>query len=148
MGPDGAGEGERYLGSVEVTTDSQGQAIFDVPFTPPADKPIVTATATDPQGNTSEISAGRQATVQVPTQSLRLVPAQPLILSPTAGDGIVLQYPDAGPIDSSWNLNLSVAAGTLLFSTTAGPGRLGRWDRDAALSGDRSPALERGRWMA
>ena len=34
-----------------------GQAVFDVPFTPPAGLPIVTATATDPQGNTSEVSA-------------------------------------------------------------------------------------------
>ena len=34
--PGGAGEAEDYLGSLEVTTDSQGQAFFDVPFTPPA----------------------------------------------------------------------------------------------------------------
>jgi hypothetical protein len=31
---------------VEIRTDGNGQAVFDVPFTPPADKPIITATAT------------------------------------------------------------------------------------------------------
>ena len=55
--PGGAGQAEDYLGSLEVTTDSQGQAVFDVPFTPPAGLPVVTATATDPEGNTSEVSA-------------------------------------------------------------------------------------------
>ena len=47
-------------GSLEVTTDGQGQAVFAVPFTPPAGLPIITATATDPQGNTSEVSALRR----------------------------------------------------------------------------------------
>ena len=47
--PGGAGQAEVDLGSLEVTTDSQGQAVFDIPFTPPGDKPLVTGTATDPQ---------------------------------------------------------------------------------------------------
>ena len=64
--PNGGGKAEDFLGSLEVTTDSEGQAIFNVPFTPPADLPLVTATATDPDGNTSEISAVRQATLVVP----------------------------------------------------------------------------------
>ena len=42
-----------------ITTDSQGQAVFDVPFSAPADLPYLTATATDPVGNTSEVSALR-----------------------------------------------------------------------------------------
>ena len=54
-----------YLGSLEVTTDATDDAVFNVPFTPPAGLPIVTATATDPQGNTSEVSALRQTTLQV-----------------------------------------------------------------------------------
>jgi Concanavalin A-like lectin/glucanases superfamily len=33
--PAGGGEAQDYLGSLNVTTDSQGQAIFNVPFTPP-----------------------------------------------------------------------------------------------------------------
>ncbi len=57
----GAGEEQDYLGSLEVTTDSQGQATFDVPFSAPAGMPVLTATATDPFGNTSEVSAERRA---------------------------------------------------------------------------------------
>jgi len=51
------GEGSRYLGSFEVVTDSLGYANFDVTLavaTAPGE--VVTATATDPYGNTSEFS--------------------------------------------------------------------------------------------
>src|SRR5262249_35486268 len=44
LAPDGAPEAEVYLGSLEVTTDGSGQAIFEIPYAPPADKPIVSAT--------------------------------------------------------------------------------------------------------
>ena len=81
---------------------------------------MVTATATDPQGNTSEVSARRRATLQAPAQVVRLVPGQPLIFSAAAGDGIALHDPDAGPLDPAWDLTLSVATGTLTLSGTAG----------------------------
>ncbi len=55
-GPGGSGEAQDDLGSIEVTTDASGQVVFAVPFTAPAGLPIITATATDPQGNTSEVS--------------------------------------------------------------------------------------------
>ena len=58
--PVGYGEGERYLGTIEVLTDAAGDGHFHVnlPVTvvPGAS---VTATATDPAGNTSEFSACR-----------------------------------------------------------------------------------------
>ena len=119
-GPGGAGEAEDYLGSLDVTTDSQGQAFFDVPFTPPVGLPVVTATATDPQGNTSEVSAQRRATPQTPPPSLRIVPDKPLVFSAPPGDGFSIQDPDAGPLNPVWNLTLSVSAGTLALSSTAG----------------------------
>jgi len=119
-GPGGAGDAQDYLGSLEVTTDSQGQAVFDVPFTPPAGLPAVTATATDPEGNTSEVSASRRLSVQAPTQSVRDVPGQPLIFSAASGDGISLQDPDAGPFDLTWDLTVSVAGRTLTLASTAG----------------------------
>ena len=65
-GPGGAGEAQDYLGSLEVTTDATGQVTFAVPFTAPAGLPIITATATDPQGNTSEVSALRRAALEMP----------------------------------------------------------------------------------
>ncbi len=65
-GPGGAGEAEDYLGSLDVTTDSNGDAAFDVPFAVPAGLPILTATATDPAGSTSEISPIRPATFAAP----------------------------------------------------------------------------------
>jgi len=119
-GTGGSGEAEQYLGSLEVTTDGQGQAVFDVPYSPPAGLPTVTATATDPEGNTSEVTSLRRATAQAPPQSVRRVPGQPLIFSATAGDAIALGDPDAGPLDPAWNLTLSVAAGTLTLSSNAG----------------------------
>ncbi|MBI3853154.1 MAG: HYR domain-containing protein [Verrucomicrobia bacterium] len=53
----GYGEGETYLGAATVTTDPSGNASFNVTLPlPPAAGQIITATATDPAGNTSEFS--------------------------------------------------------------------------------------------
>ncbi|MGQ0431637.1 MAG: prealbumin-like fold domain-containing protein [Microthrixaceae bacterium] len=67
---DGSGKGEaaRFLGAVAVTTDSAGHATFsetlDVAI---GDGDVVTATATDASGNTSELSACVTATVDTST---------------------------------------------------------------------------------
>ena len=55
--PLGFGEGARFIGSTTVTTNSSGDATFDVNF-PVTVMPneVLTATATDPSGNTSEFS--------------------------------------------------------------------------------------------
>lgn len=54
--PAGFGEGQEYLGATDVTTEGSGRTGFDV-LLPVAAQPgwIVTATATDPDGNTSEL---------------------------------------------------------------------------------------------
>ena len=57
LDPSGFGEGETFVGSATVTTDLSGDASFAVSF--PASVPagqFITATATDPGGNTSEFS--------------------------------------------------------------------------------------------
>src|SRR5215472_12887811 len=56
--PSGFGEGENYLGFTNVTTDGSGKASFsfNVP-TANVSGGFFTATATDPNGNTSEFSA-------------------------------------------------------------------------------------------
>jgi FG-GAP-like repeat len=119
-GPGGSGEAEDYLGSLDVTTDGQGQATFDDPFTPPAGLPIVTATATDPRGNTSEVSALRRATLQAPSLSVHAVANQSLVFATNSSDGIAIQDTDAGPLNPVWCLTLSVFDGTLTLSNTAG----------------------------
>ncbi|MGI8957283.1 MAG: beta strand repeat-containing protein [Chthoniobacterales bacterium] len=53
----GYGEGQTFLGFKEVTTDGSGDASFSASF-PVVGNPVAfTATATDPDGNTSEFSA-------------------------------------------------------------------------------------------
>ena len=55
--PSGYGEGESFLGFTDVTTDASGNTTFTVTFSTPA--PVggfITATATDPDNNTSEFS--------------------------------------------------------------------------------------------
>ena len=119
---DGSGQAESYLGSLDVVTDASGEATFDVPYSPPAGKPIITATATDAQGNTSEISAARQATLTLPSKILPLVSDTTLTFSAASGDAISLDDQAAGPLGSLslWDLSLSVAVGTLTLSSTAG----------------------------
>ena len=55
--PSGHGEGKTFLGFTDVTTDGSGNASFMVtfPIAVPAGQ-FITATATDPDGNTSEFS--------------------------------------------------------------------------------------------
>ena len=56
--PSGHGEGELFLGTGLVTTDSAGDASFAAPVaTAVGVGAFVTATATDPDGSTSELSA-------------------------------------------------------------------------------------------
>jgi parallel beta-helix repeat protein len=58
--PSGFGEGRTFLGSSSVTTDASGNASFGFGF--PGFAPgrsVVTATATDPAGNTSEFSQAK-----------------------------------------------------------------------------------------
>ena len=55
--PSGNGEGEHFIGSTTVTTDANGNANFDVTFTVSSSPTeVVTGTATDEIGNTSEFS--------------------------------------------------------------------------------------------
>ena len=53
----GNGEGQTFLGETSVTTDAFGKASFQVLAPSRSSNWVVTATATDPAGNTSEFSA-------------------------------------------------------------------------------------------
>src|SRR5262249_1363307 len=66
--PTGFGEGQRYLGTAAVTTDDAGSASFDVFLdTKINSDEVIAATATNPEGNTSEFSfaLGGHATAAV-----------------------------------------------------------------------------------
>ena len=61
--PSGFGQGQRYLGSTQVTTDATGIASFSTPvMVAVAPGTLITATATDRNNNTSEFSADTSVT--------------------------------------------------------------------------------------
>jgi CSLREA domain-containing protein len=76
----GNGEGAQFLGTEDVTTDGNGNAAFNVVLPNLAAGQAVTATATDPSGNTSEFSACRAVVAATYTLSGRVTnqSAQPL----------------------------------------------------------------------
>ena len=60
--PSGFGEGQRFLGSINVVTPQTGTVAFNSSLaSPSAAGEFITATASDPLGNTSEFSAARLA---------------------------------------------------------------------------------------
>jgi CSLREA domain-containing protein len=59
--PSGYGEGETYLGSLDVHTSALGEVFFSFPLEANAAGQFITATATDPDGNTSEFSMASEA---------------------------------------------------------------------------------------
>ena len=105
----GYGEGDQYLGSHTVTTDAQGDASFDITFPVAATGLFLTATATDPDGNTSEFSAAFKAQSTLGGQTFLVTNTQDsgpgslrqAILdsnaNPTSGNRIEFQIPGAGP---------------------------------------------------
>ena len=65
--PSGFGEGKTFLGSKSVTTAAGGSVSFNFSTTTPIGATdFVTATATDPSGNTSEFSGCKQVTALPP----------------------------------------------------------------------------------
>ena len=118
---DGSSQAQQFLGSLLTTTDSSGQATFVVPFATPANLPLVTATATDPAGNTSELSAQRSSLgLVLPAAIVRDAPDTPFVFSTAGGTAITLADPSAGPLDPTVAISLSVTAGTLRLSSSAG----------------------------
>ncbi|MCK5406182.1 MAG: hypothetical protein KAJ37_01950, partial [Candidatus Krumholzibacteria bacterium] len=85
----GYGEGEIPLGTTVVTTDGVGDASFDKTLTTPT--PIgwvVTATATDPNGNTSEFSAAAPVTAPATFPDLSVASLTHSPTDPTTHDEI------------------------------------------------------------
>jgi len=77
--PSGNGEGEEFLGTLDVTTDAGGFVRFTHTLAVATPRRFLTATATDPSGNTSEFSpALRALTTFAPGQ---------FVVTSTADDG-------------------------------------------------------------
>ncbi len=71
--PSGHGEGERFLGAQDVTTDASGKVAFS--FASPSSLPdgqFISATATDPANNTSEFSGVVLVTAPISPATLTL----------------------------------------------------------------------------
>ena len=95
----GYGEGEVYLGAGQVTTDANGDTVFTLPVAGLASSgDAISATATDPDGNTSEFAAcilvvgdepisNLQASNNSPTQL-----GQPTQLAATLSSGTGVSY--------------------------------------------------------
>jgi hypothetical protein len=63
----GFGEGQIFLGEANVTTDSSGDALFNVTFSLPANVAAVTATTIGPNNRISEFSAAVNIAASAPT---------------------------------------------------------------------------------
>jgi hypothetical protein len=66
--PSRFGQGEFFLGFLPVTTDVNGNVAFKVSFPVPAETESASATATDPNGNTSEFSAAPGQLLNISTR--------------------------------------------------------------------------------
>ena len=60
-------QGETYIGSTTVATDASGDVAFDAIVGPSAAGDRISSTATDPSGNTSELSQRLPFTITVPS---------------------------------------------------------------------------------
>jgi parallel beta-helix repeat protein len=87
--PSGFGQGKTFLGFQDVATDASGNGTIDVTLTGVTAGQVITATATDANGNTSEFSGWIPATQPV----LRSLPPA----SPPAPDGTASPTSPSGP---------------------------------------------------
>jgi titin len=89
--PSGFGEGQTFLAALEVTTDASGVAPIDVLLDDVTPGRFITATATDPNGNTSEFSAC--PVVGVPTPTITTTVAVTATATPTSTPTTATQTP-------------------------------------------------------
>jgi hypothetical protein len=111
----GAGEGATYLGSVETTTDDSGDATFSFTSPEAVGDRVITATATDADGNTSEFSLRNQAPVNTAPASASTSEDTAILFS-----GNAISVSDGDAADTVIQVTLTASNGTL--SVTNGSG--------------------------
>jgi hypothetical protein len=108
--PSGHGQGQDYLGTEKVTTDAAGNAAFAFSYAPAASAALLSATATDPFGNTSEFSAAVDAGLTAAGQVLAAREG-------AAFSGVLATFSDADPAATAASFTANIAwgdgAGTL-----------------------------------
>jgi titin len=88
--PSGHGQGQTYLGSITVTTDANGNATFTAKFAGVLTGEAISATATDPGGNTSEFAQDVTVTAAAAATTAKFGRG-----NPAAVDGALGQLPAA-----------------------------------------------------
>lgn len=113
----GYGEASQWLGSEPLTTNANGNGVFShvfVPSSPVGAGYVITATATDPSGNTSEFSpctrVASAGTPEVSVQDFLFAPA-----TVTAAQGRTVQWNFAGPLTHT----VTDASGMKLYDSGA-----------------------------
>lgn len=124
----GYGEGASFMGADAVTTDAGGDATFsftfDVTFEP-VEHAVITGTATNPGGNTSEFSECQELVDE------RLGPASP---GPSGSDGTMTAPPSGGSPTPSRGPGASRVPDTANHGLT-GLGGIGVWISGALVFG-------------
>jgi predicted outer membrane repeat protein len=101
--PGGSGEGAVYLGVISATSDAAGVTTFTATLTAAVpDGSRITATATDPAGNTSEFSACSLPTGYAPISGLQAVNDSPTFLG--MATGLTATITGGTGVSYAWNL--------------------------------------------
>jgi hypothetical protein len=100
--PLGFGEGQFYLGSLNLTTDGNGNASFTISLNSSPGYQKIASTATDPAGNTSEFSASVDISGPPPTPTPTATPAP--TATPTATPGLIANVSTRLPVGTDDNV--------------------------------------------